>query len=412
MLISCQEKQDTVFSIKIDPESIELTEGETMQLECIVTPEPSSDFKVYWKSSDPEIAEVDETGKITAVSSGVTSVLAYSEGVQDAVCAVFVREKIIDEIELDAESLDLRIGEQWILKVLDGTGNEVQALWSSSDKDVAVVDDEGNVTAVSAGNAVIKATSGESTAECVVSVAEVKRGDFYYSDGTWSANLYTDKEPVGIVFWTGNPAASDGLLKFEHPECTHGLVVSLSDIGECAWQPKYYMSENTVGDWASANAADLVSPLVNTDGSEPDNLNKILGYNNTKVLELYNASEENVKCKVTPVESIKEFSNNVMAPEASSGWYLPSAKELSLLCSGELSYNIWDIASVLVDVREEIDEKIALLGENYDTIENGSYWSSCEIDRKNAVIVTCSMGNVISFQKDSPMAMVRAILAF
>ena len=38
---------------------------------------------------------------------------------------------------------------------------------------------------------------------------ELKIGDYYYSDGTWSTTLDSSKTPIGVVFYVGDPSVSD-----------------------------------------------------------------------------------------------------------------------------------------------------------------------------------------------------------
>ena len=79
---------------------------------------------------------------------------------------------------------------------------------------------------------VTAAVKGGKSAVCEIAVSsgEPVAGDYYHSDGTYSAELDAAKKVIGVVFWVGDPTASDAALKREHPGCTHGLVVAVNEV--------------------------------------------------------------------------------------------------------------------------------------------------------------------------------------
>lgn len=54
-----------------------------------------------------------------------------------------------------------------------------------------------------------------------------------------------------------------------------------------------------------------------------DNLNKMLGYNNTKAIEAFNADEANEWWEVEIVTYVQEYATRPKSPENSSDWYAP-----------------------------------------------------------------------------------------
>lgn len=84
--------------------------------------------------------------------------------------------------------------------------------WESSDNSVASVDASGRVTGVSAGFADISVIYGDLRSSCKVMVkdpAAPQIGYYYYSDGTWAAELDPLKVPLGIIFYV-NPDGKGG----------------------------------------------------------------------------------------------------------------------------------------------------------------------------------------------------------
>lgn len=59
-----------VTGVSINKTSVTLLEGNTETVTATVSPEDASDKGVTWKSSDPSVATVDSSGKITAVAPG------------------------------------------------------------------------------------------------------------------------------------------------------------------------------------------------------------------------------------------------------------------------------------------------------------------------------------------------------
>lgn len=157
-------------------------------------------------------------------------------------------------------------------------------------------------------------------------------GDYYFSDGTWSSKMESGKEVIGIVFWTGDPAKDDNALRNDHPECTHGLVVAIDGDHYVAWQSGYASYGKTVGEWVVNNTE---YENIATYCESTDNLNKMLGYNNTKAIQAFNADPSNSAWPVEAVQAVDTYNETHPAPESSSGWYLPSIKEYIIMCYKE-----------------------------------------------------------------------------
>lgn len=109
---------------------------------------------------------------VMAISEG-NSVITATSGGKTATCKVKVNKKIIPvaSIEISKTTLELTEGDSETLSATvkpdDATDKSVN--WSSSDPFVAVVND-GKVTAIKEGAAIITATSGEKSVACSVTV--------------------------------------------------------------------------------------------------------------------------------------------------------------------------------------------------------------------------------------------------
>ncbi len=124
-----------------------------------VTVEPAElAGELTWKTGDAAIATVDENGVVTPVKEGHTSLLVLApDGTRGkAMITVWSGPK---ELTLTADG-EVAVGGTVTLTAADETGAAVDATtlaWSSSDETVATVDENGVVTVVAAGEAVITA---------------------------------------------------------------------------------------------------------------------------------------------------------------------------------------------------------------------------------------------------------------
>ena len=165
-----------VQSVGLNKTELALEVGKTGTLEAIVEPSDATNKNVIWSSSNPEVATVDN-GVVTTVSAGEAIITVTTEdGGKTATCKVTVNAPQtvpVTGVTLDKAELTLEKGSTGTLKATvepqNATNNTVT--WSSSNPEFATVDN-GVVTAVSAGEAIITVTTedGAKTATCKVTV--------------------------------------------------------------------------------------------------------------------------------------------------------------------------------------------------------------------------------------------------
>ena len=152
-----------VDSITLDKDSLTLMVGEAgYQLNATILPEDATDKSITWKSSDMEIATVED-GYVTAVAEGnaVITAISNSNPALSATCEITVSEPIpITGLEMKKTEDTVMVGDtvdlEFTITPTDATYRNFT--WSSSDESVATVDG-GTVTALSVGEAVITVTS-------------------------------------------------------------------------------------------------------------------------------------------------------------------------------------------------------------------------------------------------------------
>jgi uncharacterized protein YjdB len=129
---------------------------------------------VSWTSDQPGIATVTSTGVVTAVAAGSAVITANSEG-QSGTATVTVTGASLQTLAVTPDTATLApLGSlQLTATVRDGTGavvNNAPVTWSSSNSLVALVSNQGLVSALIPGTAVITATSGQTTGTATITV--------------------------------------------------------------------------------------------------------------------------------------------------------------------------------------------------------------------------------------------------
>lgn len=147
-------------SITLDKNNLDLLEGSSEKLTATVAP---INTNVIWTSSDESIATVDQNGNVTAIKEGLVTVTAQVENTNlYANCTVTVKKQSGTEsesIKLDKNNFELfeDSKDKLTATVLPENSIHKNVVWSSSDESIAIVDPDGNVTAIREGTAIITA---------------------------------------------------------------------------------------------------------------------------------------------------------------------------------------------------------------------------------------------------------------
>ena len=163
-----------VTGVSLDRTSAEIIKGDSMTLTATVAPSNATNKNVIWTSSDPSVATVSQSGVITAIKAGSTTVVATTiDGEKAAACEIVVIVPV-NSISLDKESLELIEGDGASLTATIGPDDatDKRIIWKSSDDSIAIVSSSGAVVAVKAGTVTITATTNDGgfTAECNLTV--------------------------------------------------------------------------------------------------------------------------------------------------------------------------------------------------------------------------------------------------
>lgn len=284
-----------VTGIKLDRDTItDLKIGGTAKLTATVTPEEHSD-EVEWFSGDENIATVDDTGKVTGVGRGNTTITVKA-GDFSAVCRVTVSYAAAASLEVPAGEI-IRAGERrTVSAVVKGPdGGEApdpnDVLWSITDRDDVVSIDRTRgsyiiVTGNLPGEATITAVSGSNSSvkdSCKITVPGIQ---IVHKDqevlkrvidiplggqATFTVKGYGNDVPNGSPTWTSSSVgiatftnAVSGTLVGQSVGGPIEITAKLGDYTCTAWVRVVENTANTI-DTSVRNGATLALGALSSD---------------------------------------------------------------------------------------------------------------------------------------------------
>ncbi len=188
--------------VALNHEYYDLEIGDTIQLEASPVPESFIGASYTWISDRPEIASVDENGLVTAHALGETTIMVSAKPGEDnwAMCIISIG-KYAESIKLSEKSITINrdVSHQLKLTMLPEDATS-RPFWSSSNENVAIVNSNGVITAVSCGEATITvSTTNGLKASCQVKVISALTG-FEFTKTEMTVRRGSEVDP-GIVFF-------------------------------------------------------------------------------------------------------------------------------------------------------------------------------------------------------------------
>ena len=172
--ISCRDNQ-----VSISPTSMTMVPGETKYVSCShqFDNQYTSSANAYFQSTNPSVVRVDErSGEVYAVSPGSAYINVYSKISSTSPSCLITVNKIDPTSVSLPNTLTLTAGEsKTIIPLLIPSNAQSSFSWTSSNPEIAVVNNAGNIYARKYGNATITVrTSNGLTASCNVIVNKSK----------------------------------------------------------------------------------------------------------------------------------------------------------------------------------------------------------------------------------------------
>lgn len=185
-------------------DEVSISNGSSYQVE--LTPKNVRYFKYSnydYEIADESIATVDEFGYVTAVGAGTTTLkISLSPGLTSKRMKINTENIDIDNITLmlyvddelrSVNTINMHTNQTYTLKAIANNRNDlsINVNYSSSNTNVAIVDEYGNFTAVGVGRATITGERNGVTGSVNVSVTADSSGSSGYDDTTSSVTKVT-----------------------------------------------------------------------------------------------------------------------------------------------------------------------------------------------------------------------------
>jgi len=245
-------------------------------------------------------------------------------------------------------------------------------------------------------------------------------GDYLCADGNLvSVNDGTVPDnAIGVVCYVGNPEphvthpnnyteTNDALYR-DYPNCTHGLVLALTDAEYEGAVTKMFHSgkTGTYGDWFSSDeewAGKFDNCNTANSATLPeDRYPAFLGYNNTTLLTMCYEGKGSPSTCDWAYNFLMAYRNEVAVPAGTTPWYIPS-----IMCLDQVAANLTTINKRILNVGG--DELVSVAANT----NSGHYWSSTQ--RNETFQWTHGMDGgkyAIICERDSRAGHFRMMLAF
>lgn len=137
--------------------SVTIDTTETYQLRPYIFPTLATDNNVRYVSGNTAVATVDEDGVIHPVDAGIAEIYVFSEDMQVSASMEIVVEREVKVVDLTApEEIYIDCGNKRPLGAVAYPADTTKVIvYESSDESIVSVDENGNITALSQGIAVI-----------------------------------------------------------------------------------------------------------------------------------------------------------------------------------------------------------------------------------------------------------------
>lgn len=187
-------------SIDLDENSGTLLVGDEMTLKAKVTPADAVN-DILFSIDDESVAELEQDlaeAKVQGLKEGTAKITVQTlDGSQEVVYTLTVQEEVnVTGVALDRSSAEMARNTKMTLNatIQPSDAQNKNVTWKSSDKSVATVDGQGEVTAIGPGNAdiTVETEDGGKTAICKVTVI-IPVEDVNFDEGSATLDIGDEK---------------------------------------------------------------------------------------------------------------------------------------------------------------------------------------------------------------------------
>ncbi len=161
-------------ALRLDQEALTLAGGERVRLTPALEPSGAAS-EVVFLSTDARVAQVTDSGVVTAAGSGDAEIVALGFGGVIRRCPVSVEPVTVQSIQFDQQSIRLPVGEQLPLAytILPKQANRRRVQFASSDEAIVKVGKDGGILGVAIGTTTVRVSVSDGpSAEVRVEVTE------------------------------------------------------------------------------------------------------------------------------------------------------------------------------------------------------------------------------------------------
>lgn len=163
-----------IEQIRLSASRTVINKGESETLKVEILPLEAKDHEVEYSSSNPNILSVDGEGNLLAIQSGIADIKVKAKENSVASSMRFQVYTPLADMQINAESLVMQEGDRFaIVPVLTPSDADNQkVIYTSENKEVAIVDSVGNITARKKGSTkiIVKTEEASITREILVTV--------------------------------------------------------------------------------------------------------------------------------------------------------------------------------------------------------------------------------------------------
>ena len=166
-----------VNEIKLSLDKNVINKNERIQLNVEVLPENAENKNVIYSSSDTSVAVIDEKGEILGVSSGKSLITVKSEKYNISNSIEIEVYTPVSDLELDIVDSILQIGDTIKInpKIYPEDANNKKVIYQSEKENVAKVDKNGIITAISEGETNIVVKTEENNIEKNIKIKVIEK---------------------------------------------------------------------------------------------------------------------------------------------------------------------------------------------------------------------------------------------
>ena len=171
------------ISLNYNAATIYMDEG-GLNLVATISPEYATSKAVTWESDNPEVATVDQSGRVTPVSVGYATITVRAvsnSGITNS-CLISVQPKRVRVTGISVPETSMNLGLYGTVTLqpefTPSNATDQTVTWQSSNSAVVSVSRTGVVTAIGLGSAIITATSNDDGHQATITVTVSLNADY------------------------------------------------------------------------------------------------------------------------------------------------------------------------------------------------------------------------------------------